>query len=28
MFPLKIVYRTVKTAIGAAAAISIAQFFG
>ncbi|WP_251551636.1 aromatic acid exporter family protein [Neobacillus muris] len=28
MFPLKIGYRTVKTAIGAAAAISIAQFFG
>lgn len=27
MFPLKIGYRTVKTAIGAAAAISIAQFF-
>ncbi|WP_462411587.1 aromatic acid exporter family protein [Neobacillus sp. Marseille-QA0830] len=28
MLPLKIGYRTVKTAIGAAAAISIAQFFG
>ncbi|WHY79924.1 aromatic acid exporter family protein [Neobacillus sp. WH10] len=28
MFSLKIGYRTVKTAIGAAAAISIAQFFG
>ncbi len=28
MFPLKIGYRTVKTAVGAAAAISIAQFFG
>ncbi|MFJ7726697.1 aromatic acid exporter family protein [Neobacillus sp. NPDC097160] len=28
MFPLKIGYRTIKTAIGAAAAISIAQFFG
>ena len=28
MFSLKIGYRTIKTAIGAAAAISIAQFFG
>jgi len=28
MFPLKIGYRTVKTAIGVAAAISTAQFFG
>ncbi|MBO0959965.1 aromatic acid exporter family protein [Neobacillus sp. MM2021_6] len=28
MFPFKIGYRTIKTAIGAAAAISIAQFFG